>query len=236
MTISILVCDDLAEERLNLLRMLRHYEQEKDLEFRLETAADGSELLALWKPDRWELIFLDIFMPQVDGIAAARRLRKVDDNCEIVFATTSRRHGMDGYEIHALDYITKPFTQEDVDSVMDWFLRKRAEKRRELQVRTQLGEETVRAQDILYIESRGHSCVIHSLEQEFSVRGSIDELAAGLDEDFFRCHKSFLLNFAHVVELRDRVFRLDSGESVPISAANLSRSKTAIMAWKAGMP
>ena len=236
MTISILVCDDLAEERLNLLRMLRHYEQEKGLEFRLETAADGSELLALWKQDRWELIFLDIFMPQVDGIEAARRLRKVDDNCEIVFATTSRRHGMEGYEIHALDYITKPFAQTDVDGVMEWFLRKRAEKRRELQVRTQLGEETVRAQDILYIESRGHSCVIHSLEQEFSVRGSIDELAAGLDEDFFRCHKSFLLNFAHVVELRDRVFRLDSGESVPISAANLSRSKTAIMAWKAGMP
>ena len=236
MTISILVCDDLAEERLNLLRMLRHYEQEKGLEFRLETAADGSELLALWKQDRWELIFLDIFMPQVDGIEAARRLRKVDDNCEIVFATTSRRHGMEGYEIHALDYITKPFAQTDVDGVMEWFLRKRAEKRRELQVRTQLGEETVRAQDILYIESRGHSCVIHSLEQEFSVRGSIDELAAGLDEDFFRCHKSFLLNFAHVVELRDRVLRLDSGESVPISAANLSRSKTAIMAWKAGMP
>ncbi len=236
MSISILVCDDLPEERMNLLRMLRHYEQAKDMELRLETAADGSQLLSMWKPDRWDRIFLDIFMPQVDGIEAARRLRKVDDDCEIVFATTSRRHGMEGYEIRAMDYLTKPFAQPEVDGVMDWFLQQRAEKRHELMVRTPEGEEYVRTRDILYIESRGHSCVIHSLEQEFSVRGSIDELAAGLDEDFFRCHKSFLLNFAHVVELRDRVFRLDSGESVPISAANLSRSKTAIMAWKAGMP
>ena len=235
MRTSILVCDDLPEERLNLLRMLRRYEQTTGLELHLETASDGSELLNMWKPERWDVIFLDIFMPHLDGIAAARQLRKVDESCEIVLATTSRNHGMEGYELRALDYLTKPFAQIDVNGVMDWFLRKRAEKRRELQVRTQLGEETVRAQDILYIESRGHSCVIHSLEQEFSVRGSIDELAAGLDEGFFRCHKSFLLNFAHVVELKDRVFRMDSGENVPISAANLSRSKTAIMAWRSGL-
>ncbi len=235
MKTSILVCDDLPEERLNLLRMLRRYEQTTGLELHLETASDGSELLSMWKPERWDVIFLDIFMPHLDGIAAARKLRKVDQSCEIVLATTSRNHGMEGYELRALDYLTKPFAQMDVNGAMDWFLRKRAEKRCELQVRTQLGEETVRTQDILYIESRGHSCVIHSLEQEFSVRGSIDELAAGLDEGFFRCHKSFLLNFAHVVELKDRVFRMDSGENVPISAANLSRSKTAIMAWRSGL-
>ena len=232
MTISILVCDDLPEERLNLVRMLRHFEQETGLELRLETAADGSELLAMWKPDRWDMIFLDIFMPQVDGIAAARQLRKKDDTCEIVFATTSRRHGMEGYEIHALDYLTKPFSQMDVDGVMDWFLRQRAEKRRELTVRTLEGEEAIRAQDILYIESRGHSCVIHARQQELSVRGSIDELAAGLDASFFRCHKSFLLNFAHVAEIEQRSFRLDSGETVPISAANLISSKSALMEWR----
>ena len=106
MTISILVCDDLPEERTNLSQMLRRYESTHDLEFDLETAADGSELLAMWKPGRWDLIFLDIFMPQLNGVEAARRLRKVDDRCEIVFATTSREHGMEGYELHAMDYLT----------------------------------------------------------------------------------------------------------------------------------
>ena len=236
MTISILVCDDLPEERTNLIRMLRRYEQEKDLELKLETASDGSELLSLWRPERWDLIFLDIFMPQVNGIEAGRQLRKKDERCEIVLATTSRNHGMEGYELRAMDYLTKPFSQQDVDSVMDWFLRKQAEKRHVLLVRTQAGEESVRTQDILYIESRGHTCVIHASGRELSVRGSIDELAAGLDTAFFRCHKSFLLNFSHVAGIEQRSFRLDSGESIPISAANLTSSKTALMEWRAAQP
>ena len=234
MSISILICDDLPEERTNLSRMLRAYESAHGPELDLETAAAGSEMLALWKPNRWDLIFLDIYMPQIDGVEAARRLRKVDSRCEIVFATTSREHGMEGYELHAMDYLTKPFAQQDVDSVMDWFLQQRDEKHRELLVRTQEGEETVRAQEIRYIESRGHTCVIHTPDRRISVRGSIDELAAGLDSAFFRCHKSFLLNFAHVAEIENNAFRMDSGESVPISAANLSRSKTALLAWKTG--
>ncbi len=234
MSISILICDDLPEERTNLSRMLRVYESAHGPELDIETAADGAELLARWKPDRWDLIFLDIYMPQIDGVEAARRLRKVDTRCEIVFATTSREHGMEGYALNAMDYLTKPFAQQDVDSVMDWFLQQRAEKRRELLVRTQEGEETVHAQEIRYIESRGHTCVIHTPDRRISIRGSIDELAADLDSAFFRCHKSFLLNFAHVAEIESNAFRMDSGERVPISAANLSRSKTALLAWKTG--
>ena len=236
MTISVLICDDLPEERRNLSRMLRHYEEEKgDIELRLEAASDGSELLSLWKPERWDIIFLDIYMPQLNGVEAARRLRKVDDRCEIVFATTSRDHGMEGYELRALDYLTKPFTQQDVDAVMDWFFKKLAERPRELAVRTSSGEETVRTQDVRYIESRGHTCVIHTGDRELVVRRGIDELAAGLDASFFRCHKSFLVNLALVSGVDQRAFRLTDGTYVPISAANLSRSKSALLAFKTGL-
>ena len=235
MTISILLCDDLLEERRNLSQMLRHYEAAGSVELNLETAADGTELLALWKPGRWDIIFLDIYMPQLNGIDTARQLRKLDDNCEIVFATTSREHGMEGYELHAMDYLTKPFTQQDVDGVMDWFLQKRSEQGRELQIRTQSSEESIPAQSILYIESRGHACLIHALGQDISVRRGIDELAAELNSAFFRCHKSFLLNLSHAVGIEQRAFLMDDGSTVPISASNLTRSKTALLTWKTGM-
>ena len=236
MSISVMVCDDLPEERSNLIRMLRHYEQERGVELDLETAADGTELLSMWKPDRWDLLLLDIFMPQLNGIDAARRLREVDRKCEIVFATTSREHGVEGYELHALDYLTKPISQQDVDNMMDWFLQNRAEKRSELLVRTSLGEEIIPVRDIIYVESRGHSCDIHLPQRTFSVRRSIDEMAELLDTAFYRCHKSFLLNFAHVAELEKNLFRMDDGSCVPISSARLSGCRTAYLTWKAGTP
>ena len=235
MTFSILVCDDLKEERVNLIRMLRAYEQKHDLELEIETASDGSELISLWQPNRWDIIFLDIYMPQLNGVEAARKLREVDSQCEIVFVTTSRNHGMVGYELHALDYLTKPYSQQDVNGAMDWFVRKHAEKHRELTVRTFEGKEQLDLRDIRFIESKGHTCMIHLPDRIATVRRSIDELTAELDASFFRCHKSFLLNLAHAAKLEKNRFVTDSGESVPISASKLSESKSAFLAWRSEM-
>ena len=235
MTISILVCDDLPEERANLIRKIRAYEKTHDAEFEIETASDGAELIAKWQPDRWKIIFLDIYMPHLNGIEAARQLRKVDTRCEIVFVTTSRDHGMDGYELKAMDYLTKPYSQQDVDGAMDWYLRKQSEKRRELTVRTSDGNEELLQKDICFIESRGHTCDIHVHGRVVCVRRSIDELAAELNASFFRCHKSFLINIAHASGIDGNRFRMDSGDSVPISAAKLSESKSTLLAWRAEM-
>ncbi len=229
---TILICDDLPKERLNLSQFLRNYEQAHDMELDLEMAVDGNQMLAMWKPGRWDLIFLDIYMPELDGVEAARRLRKVDSRCEIVFVTNSREHGMEGYELRVMDYVTKPFAQKEVDEVMDWFFRQRAEKHSELMIRTTDGEKSIRAQDIYYIESSAHNCIIHTKKERITVRRSIDVLAGELNSAFFRCHKSFLVNFAYVVKTENNVFLLDSGESVPISAVNRSKSKSAFLAWK----
>lgn len=233
MTISILICDDLPEERANLLHMLQKYKTERGVSMRLETAADGTELLSLWRPKRWDLIFLDIYMPYLNGVDAARRLREVDRQCEIVFATTSREHGMEGHELHAMDYLTKPFLQRDVDEVMDWFLRKHADQFNELTLRTELGSISLRAQDVLYIESRGRTCILHLRGREINVQSSMNDLTGGLnDAAFFHCHKSFMVNLAHTVAIEKRAFRMDDGSSVPISAANLARSRDALSAWQ----
>lgn len=132
-----------------------------------------------------------------------------------------------------MDYLTKPFSQRDVNEVMDWFLYKHAEQLNELTFRAEPGWMSVRAQDILYIESRGRTCVVHTHEGEINAQSSMNDLSCDLsDAAFFSCHKSFLVNKAHIAAMEKRAFRMDDGSSVPISAPNLARSKHALSAWQ----
>ena len=84
MHISVMICDDLEEERAAMARMVDSYGRRHGLAIQIEGAAGGEELLAQWAPGRWDLVFLDIFMPGLSGVETARRLRAADRTCALV--------------------------------------------------------------------------------------------------------------------------------------------------------
>ena len=114
------VCDDLEEERVQLARMARSYAQRRGLSMELRLFASGNELLdAARRPDFCHVLFLDIFMPGLSGLDAARQLRAAGCMASIVFATTSQDYGVMSFDVQAADYLVKPFRQEDVDRTLD---------------------------------------------------------------------------------------------------------------------
>ena len=99
MKVSIAVCDDLEEERLQLIRMMQNYGRRHSVEFAMETFSGGTALLDAYRSGRWDFVLLDIYMPGQDGIEVARRLREQDSECILIFVTTSLEHGMVSYEL-----------------------------------------------------------------------------------------------------------------------------------------
>ena len=117
------ICDDLEEERLALSRMVRSYAQERGMPVRLRLFSSGTELLEASPRQRdFQILFLDIFMPGLSGMDAARQLRRDGVNAAIIFATTSLDHGLDSFEVQAADYLVKPFQKQDVAQALDWCL------------------------------------------------------------------------------------------------------------------
>lgn len=234
MTVSILVCDDQLEARSTLLRMLRAYELRHDIKLAVELAASGKELLSLWQPERWDVVFLDIYMPGLDGVETARRLREQDRSCALIFATTSRAHGVISFDLQAMDYLTKPIRQTDVDRAMDWFLQEHGFRLRELTVRTGYEEARLRFGDIRYIESRTRLCTVYTVQGSVETRNSIEALAEEIGDDrrFLRCHQSYLVNLEYISAQEKRDFRLTDGTLIPISTARIAQAVQAYWAWR----
>ena len=127
MKISIAICDALEREQLNLVQMLQHYGKAHGLEITVDTISSGEELLSLWTPDRWDLIFLDIYMRDLSGVEIARRIRQKDRNCILVFATTSQDHGIIGHELRISDYLVKPFHIRELSARVRALIRRPAD-------------------------------------------------------------------------------------------------------------
>ena len=232
MELSVVICDDLAEERSLLRRYVQSYGKERGYQLRMGEAASGDELLSRWQTGCWDLVLLDIYMPGLSGVETARRLRTMDKSCEIAFITTSEMHGLVGYDLGILDYLVKPVDQETMFDMLDWCIHKQWERLRTLRVRSEWEEMEVRLQDICYIEIQRHTACINLRRKTIYTRRGMAELEEEIDSpSFLRCHRSFLVNLAHVVSIQKNDFVMANGKRVPISAAKAQLCRHKLMAW-----
>lgn len=231
--LQIAICDDLEEERVILSRMLRNYARRQGLSLQVHFFVSGEELLqSVRRANACQVLFLDIYMPGISGVETARRLRAAGCGTSIVFATTSTDHGVDSFEVRASDYLVKPFRQEEVDRALDWCLEHMPEPLRSLSVYAEGEIQEFPLASVLYIEVLGHQSHIHTLRQTVVARKSLDDLERAVDSpDFFRCHRSFLVNLNHAERIESSDFLMSDGARIPISSTNLPRARNIFTDW-----
>ena len=233
MKLSVMICEDLEEERISLARMVRKCCGERRIDLDLELSSSGEELLDRFRFRRWDIIFLDIYMDKISGAQAARVIRGRDRTCDLIFATTSREHGLLSYELQITDYLLKPFTLEEVDNTLDWILREREDRFRTIAVRSEWETELILLREIQYIEVLHHTAVLHLSDGARNTRKSLQELEAEVcgSGSFLRCHRSFLVNLDHVTAINQGEFAMENGDRVPISAKRMAETKRAFFEW-----
>ncbi len=232
MKLKIAVCDDLREEQIQLASHIRTYCADQSLEVGIKLFSSGEELLDSFQPGMFHILFLDIYMGELDGVDVARRIREKDQTCAIIFATTSEDHGLVSYEVQASDYLVKPIQAEDVASAMDWCVEQIRSTYRLLTVSCESGIVQLPLRDIQYIEIQGHTAMLYAEDRVLVTRRGLDELEQEIhNPDFLRCHRSFLVNMNHVRWLDKTSFRLHSGASVPIGSTISSKVKDQFMSW-----
>lgn len=205
--VRIAVAEHDAAVRIQLAEYIRRYARQTDGTYEVVPFADGGTLLRDYRPV-YDLILLDVELPRLDGMTAARRIRAMDGDAEIVFLSSTTRYAMDGYSVGALDYLLKPVPYPSLAHQLS-----RAAARMQRRARFALtvpaagGSRRVDAAAVYYIAGQGRRAHFYTVDGVFEARAALKELEAQLaGHSFMRCSPRFLVNMAQVAGMQqDRV-------------------------------
>jgi len=217
MKIPVLIADDEAPARRKLARFLDEHD---DIEVVGEASngIDAVDLIAMTKP---ELVFLDIRMPDLDGLGVAQAIAQSEKPPAIVFVTAFDQYAVDAFEVSALDYLLKPYDRERFDralerarramlnaqtgaQIADVVARLRKEDRyvKRLLIPNEGRSFFVPVNHILRLESDGNNVKIFTRNGCHSLRSTLDAIEARLDpEQFARVHRSHVVNIDEIAEI-----------------------------------
>jgi len=208
MPVKITICDDSAEDIVLLSGTLSAY----DPLFEITSFTSGKTLVDELMEDSFssDILFLDIYMPEMDGILTAQKIRSKKKDLKIIFLSSSREHYPQAYEVFAFNYIEKPFREERLYAVLDRALGElRKESGYKISIQYKGAVHNVDCRDILYIESRNKLLLFYFADGDtLQCYGRLEEILNELPGQFFiRCHQSFLVNLSHVAELKENYLR-----------------------------
>lgn len=215
------IADDERAEVVKLSRYVKEFMDKKGQDVKIDEYEDGIKL-----EDRsalYDLVFLDIDMPEMNGIELAQKIRLTNRKLRIVYVTNYKSYYKAAFTVHAYEYLEKPVIREKINEILTEFLKeKRDEKHLTLLKLTDGTNYFADISDICYFEYDGNrkirvhmynkkcihiSTTLKALKKEYGKYG------------FASPHQSYLANLARVehFDIKNRLLIFDNGTNVEVA-------------------
>jgi len=200
--LNIAIVDDEINDFELLSSMIKKYCHDNDMSFKITGFHNGIEFLENYKPS-FNLIFMDIDMPHIDGMKTAKQLRKIDDKVQLVFVTKLAKFAINGYEVDAISFIIKPFTYFMVENCLAKASHKIQQASNHVII---LAIDSVMKKipvdEITYIEVSNHFSIFHGFFGEIKVRKTLKSIESELgNAGFSRCNSCYLVNMKYIEKI-----------------------------------
>lgn len=211
--IIVAICEDERYILEELRRKVEKYINRKSLDASIKTFMSGEELLKAKK--KFDIILLDLMLPGIDGLEVARQ---ISCRSRIIFVTSYREYAVEAFDANAVHYLVKPVTEERLFLALDRAINQTEQMDNQSLTLMKSGKtQVIFIRDILYCEVFNHQVRIHTVHGTYDYFGTLDMLETKLDERFFRCHRSFVVNMSCVAGQEKGVAILTNGEKIFIS-------------------
>ena len=217
--IKLAIIEDNAEDYKHLNALVTRYSKASGVE--IDEKHFENALNFLDAKEKFDIILLDIMMPGYNGMEMAQRLRKFDEDTEIIFVTTMGQYAIDGYSVNATGFLLKPASYERLKGVLDKTIRRvKGKTSAIITVKTYTELISIDVSTVEYIEVKGHYIVFHTQKGDIETKGTLKELTEKLEKySFIRANNYAIVNARHIRAIRDNTVVLSSG------ALELSRRK-----------
>lgn len=227
--LRIAICDDTPEDRLDVFHHTKSYFEKREMEVEIDSYSDAKELLL--REHSYDLYLMDVLIPNMTGLEAAKRLQSLSERPVIIFITSSMEAAVEGYRVNAAGFILKPVQEADFEEtfsrVISMYLKPQTAAITITHNRVPL---TLPLRKIVYFENRLHRVSILTSDGELLTSShkltGFQEMLSEYSQ-FLRCHQSFLVNLDYVERMEDNSFLLQNQQLVPISRNFYKQSKNA---------
>ncbi|MBD5527409.1 MAG: response regulator transcription factor [Lachnospiraceae bacterium] len=225
---KIAICDDEMHFIDDLCPLLEQWAKERGIKLTLYRFTNGDDLIAAHQSKCMDLIFLDIIMPLLSGIDAAREFRNTNQNVPIVFLTSSKEFAVDSYEVKALNYLIKPVDQAKLFLTLDDFLKTFCLPKAFFTAKTADGFCRIAIAEVDYLEAQNKQVLVHlSDDRTIVIRELFSKCAEVFSPEngFCCCHRSYIVNLSNVEQFSKTEVTTIYNAVIPISRNNYAAFK-----------
>ncbi|NLL46532.1 MAG: response regulator [Clostridiales bacterium] len=213
MRLRALIVDDEYLARQELRFLLGQF---KDIEI-VGEAASANEALKLIQALEYDVLFLDINLPGISGVELALKIHKQPNRPEVIFTTAYENYALDAFSVNAVDYILKPVSKPRLGQAIDKLRQKKSETSAAKGAHSPAAPDSITLNRIIaesggrmvlvdvdkiyYAFMKREMVYIKTFEDEMLTRFTLKELEAKLGGNFFRSHRSYIVNIQKVKEI-----------------------------------
>jgi len=217
MTYKIAICDDNNTDSRYIAELVSLWARQHNLLVQPDTFPSAEAFLFHYAEHKdYDILLLDVEMGQMDGVTMAKTIRKENETIQIIFITGYSDYISEGYEVSALHYLMKPVKQDKLFEVLNRAIEKISKNERILYLDIDREMVCVPFHEIRYLEVRQNYVTIHS-KQNYTVKKTLSEFEADLDERFFRAGRSFLINLTYIQKVTRKEVWLTDNTVIPLS-------------------
>lgn len=208
----------------------------------IDTFDNGDSLLRAHTESPYDILFLDVVMPLFNGIEVAKELRQHDISAKIVFLTSSPEYAVDSYTVKASNYLLKPLDPSKLYQCLDELSNELKKHQKHILIKYTNAVHKIPLEDIEYVEAQNKH-TLFTLRDRQTIDSTdplyLHEDKLTLEDGFFKCHRSYLVNINYIDTYTTKEIRMRSGYRIPVSRNCQSEFEAAYFAYtfrKAGEP